>query len=128
MLPEDIPATQLTYGSHILDSHTSEPPTETIARVMYYNDVIKHWGRGLSMIFEECERTGLQQSKVTVERGVVRVTFLRPNLSGHRNDPINDPINDTINGTINDTINDTIRHSIFSRLFNTPGNAVSSSA
>ena len=80
------------------------------------------------MIFEECERTGLQQSKVTVERGVVRVTFLRPNLSGHRNDPINDPINDTINGTINDTINDTIRHSIFSRLFNTPGNAVSSSA
>ena len=26
MLPEDIPAVQLTYGSHILNSHTSEPP------------------------------------------------------------------------------------------------------
>ena len=93
MLPEDIPATQLTYGSHILDSHTSEPPNETIARVMYYSGVIEHWGRGLSLIFEECERAGLQQPKVTDERGVVRVTFSRPNLSGHRNDPINDPIN-----------------------------------
>lgn len=57
MLPEDIPANQ--YGSHILDSHTSEPPNETIARVMYYSGVIEHWSRGLSMIFEECERAGL---------------------------------------------------------------------
>ena len=37
--------------------------------------VIEHWGRGLSLIFEECERAGLQQPKVTDERGVVRVTF-----------------------------------------------------
>lgn len=50
MLPEEIPANQLTYGSRILASHTSEPPNETIARVMYYSGVIEHWGRGLSMI------------------------------------------------------------------------------
>ena len=89
MLPEDIPAVQLTYGSHILNSHTSEPPNETIARVMYYSGVIEHWGRGLSLIFEECERAGLPHPVVTDERGVVKVTFTRPNLSGHKNDPIN---------------------------------------
>lgn len=36
-------------------------------------------GRGLSMIFEDCKRTGLPQPTVTDERGVVRVTFMRPN-------------------------------------------------
>ena len=51
------------------------------------------------MIFEECERARLPQPTVTDERGVVRVTFMRPNLSGHQNG--------TINGTINDTIKDT---------------------
>ena len=107
MLPEDIPAAQLTYGSHILDSHPSEPPNETIARVMYYSGVIEHWGRGLSMIFEECERAGLPQPIITDERGVVRVTFMRPNLSGHKNGTINGTINGMINGTINDTIKDT---------------------
>ncbi len=99
MLPEDIPAVQLKYGSCILDSHTSEQPNETIARVMYYSGIIEHWGRGLSMIFDECNRIGLPQPIVTDERGVVRVTFMRPNLSAH----INDTINDTINGTINNT-------------------------
>ncbi len=96
MLPEDIPAEKLTYGSHILDSHTSEPPNETIARVMYYSGVIEHWGRGLSMIFEECNRAGLSQPTVTDERGVVRVTFKRPNLLGQKNDTINEPINEPI--------------------------------
>lgn len=95
MLPEEIPANQLTYGSRILASHTSEPPNETIARVMYYSGVIEHWGRGLSMIFEECMRAGLPQPKVTDERGVVKVIFMRPDLSGHKNDTINDTINDT---------------------------------
>ena len=92
MLPEEIPANQLTYGSRILASHTSEPPNETIARVMYYSGVIEHWGRGLSMIFEECKRVGLPQPRVTDERGVVKVIFMRPDLSGHKNG--------TINGTI----------------------------
>ena len=96
MLPEEIPANQLTYGSRILASHTSEPPNETIARVMYYSGVIEHWGRGLSMIFEECKRAGLPQPTVTDERGVVKVIFMRPDLSGQNHDPINDPINDPI--------------------------------
>lgn len=116
MLPEEIPANQLTYGSRILASHTSEPPNETIARVMYYSGVIEHWGRGLSMIFEECERAGLPQPKITDERGVVKVIFMRPNLSGHKNG--------TINGTINDTINDTIKESeklIYNRIVSSPG-------
>jgi ATP-dependent DNA helicase RecG len=59
---------------------------------MYYSGVIEHWGRGLSMIFEDCKRAGLQQPIVTDERGMVKVTFMRPDLSGHKNDPINDPI------------------------------------
>ncbi len=96
MLPEEIPAEKLTYGSHILASHTSDPPNEIIARGMYYSGVIEHWGRGLAMIFEECNRAGLPQPTVTDEMGVVRVTFMRPNLSGHKHDPINDPINDPI--------------------------------
>lgn len=44
------------------------------------------------MIFEDCKRAGLQQPIVTDERGMVKVTFMRPDLSGHKNDPINDPI------------------------------------
>ena len=47
------------------------------------------------MIFEECKRAGLPQPTVTDERGVVKVIFMRPNLSGHKNDTINDTINDT---------------------------------
>lgn len=90
----DKTSAQLTYGSHLLDSHTSEPPNETIARVMYYSGVIEHWGRGLSMIFEECKRARLPQPIVTDERGVVKVIFMRPNLSGHKNDTINDTINE----------------------------------
>ena len=108
MLPEDIPANQLTYDSHILNYHTSEPPNETIARVMYYSGVIEHWGRGLSMIFEDCKRAGLQQPTVTDERGVVKVTFMRPDLS--------DQINDTINDTINE--NEKI---IYNRIVSSPG-------
>ena len=80
------------------------------------------------MIFEECELAGLPQPTVTDEMGVVRVTFMRPNLSGHKNEPINEPINDpingTINGTINDTINDTIKGTeklIYNRIASSPG-------
>ncbi len=72
------------------------------------------------MIFEECERAGLPQPTVTDEMDVVRVTFMRPNLSGHKNDTIND----TINGTINDTINDTIKGTeklIYNRIVSSPG-------
>jgi len=112
MLPEEIPANQLIYGSRILASHTSEPPNETIARVRYYSGVIEHWGRGLSMIFEECKRAGLQQPAVTDERGVVRVTFMRPDLLGRKNG--------TINGTINDTINDSEKL-IYNRIVASPG-------
>ena len=79
-----------------------------IARVMYYSGVIEHWGRGLSMIFEECKRAGLQQPTITDERGVVKVTFIRPDLSGHNN------------GTINDTINDNERL-IYNRIVLSPG-------
>lgn len=44
---------------------------------MYYSGMIEHWGRGLNMIFEECNRVGLPQPTVTDEMGVVRVTFMR---------------------------------------------------
>ena len=57
---------------------------------MYYSGIIEHWGRGLSLIFEDCERAGLKQPKVTDENGVVRVTIIRPDLTGFKNDTIND--------------------------------------
>lgn len=44
------------------------------------------------MIFEECDRAGLPHPTVTDERGVVRVTFKRPNLLSQKNEPINEPI------------------------------------
>lgn len=64
--------------------------------------------RGLSMIFEECNRAGLPQPKVTDERGVVKVIFMRPNLSGHKN------------GTINDTIKESEKL-IYNRIVSSPG-------
>ena len=60
------------------------------------------------MIFEECERAGLPQPTVTDEMDVVRVTFMRPNLSGHKNDTIND----TIKGT---------EKLIYNRIVSSPG-------
>jgi len=60
------------------------------------------------MIFEDCKRAGLPQSTVTDERGVVRVTFTRPNLSGHKNDTIKDTIKD------NDKM-------IYNRIVSSPG-------
>ncbi len=87
---------------------------------MYYSGIIEHWGRGLSMIFEDCKRAGLQQPIVTDERGVVRVTFMRPELSGHKSGTINDTINDMINDMINDTINDNEKL-IYNRIVSSPG-------
>ena len=34
------------------------------------------------MIFEDCKRAGLQQPIVTDERGMVKVTFMRPDEAG----------------------------------------------
>ncbi len=79
---------------------------------MYYSGVIEHWGRGLSMIFEECHRVGLSQPTVTDERGVLRVVLKRPNLLDQKNDTIND----TINGTINDN-----EKLIYNRIISSPG-------
>lgn len=70
----------------------SQSPNPAIANIMYLGDLIENWGRGLPMIFEECKRVGLPQPKVTDERGVVKVIFMRPDLSGQNHDPINDPI------------------------------------
>lgn len=47
---------------------------------------------------------------------MVKVTFIRPNLSGHMNGTINGTINDTIIGTINDS-----EKMIYNRIVSSPG-------
>lgn len=71
------------------------------------------------MIFEECEHAGLPQPTVTDERGLVRVTLVRPNLSGHKNESINEPINEPINDPINGTIKGTEKL-IYNRIVSSP--------
>lgn len=73
-------------------ANTSMPPNPVIANVMYIGGLIKHWGRGLSMMAKECERVGLPTPRYSNNGITVTIVFTRPKNAS--NDVSNDVSND----------------------------------
>ncbi len=58
--------------------NTSLPPNPDIANVMFIGGLIEHWGRGLSMMKSECEKSGLEKPLIIDNGFMVKVIFTRP--------------------------------------------------
>ena len=76
--PPSLSPNELTEEEEQDDENTSMPPNPDIANVMFIAGFIEHWGRGLSMMANECERVGLPQPKISDKGSVVKVIFARP--------------------------------------------------
>ena len=76
--PANLSSLTLTKEEEDSDNYTSLPPNPIIANVMFIGGLIEHWGRGLSMMANECERVGLPQPKISDKGSVVKVIFGRP--------------------------------------------------
>jgi len=63
------------------EENTSMPPNEVIANVLYLTGSIEHWGRGLALIYDECERVGVERPRYINDGHFVRVVFKRPDMS-----------------------------------------------
>lgn len=76
--------------------NTSMPQNETISHVLYLTGAIEQWGRGLALIFDECERTGIERPRYVNDDHFVRLVFKRPDMSKWTRDGfVTDP--ETIN-------------------------------
>lgn len=60
------------------NDNTSLPPNPDIANVMFIGGLIEHWGRGLSMMNNECEKARLPKPKIIDNGFMVKVIFVRP--------------------------------------------------
>ena len=92
---------------------------------------MEHWGRGLSMMNNECERVGLPAPRMTDNGFMVKVIFKRPSADGYKKDTVslekdtvegkNDTVTsekdtvptekDTVGGQ-KDTVKDTVEHQL----------------
>ena len=80
--PANLSPLALTKEEEDNDAHTSLPPNPVIANVMFIGGLIEHWGRGLSMMNNECERVGLPIPRITDNGFMVKVIFKRPSANG----------------------------------------------
>ena len=58
-------------------ANTSLPPNPIIANVMFLGGLIENWGRGLSLMFDECGRAGLEAPTILDNGNFVKVIFKR---------------------------------------------------
>lgn len=61
-----------------LHIQSSEPTNPEIAQVMYYSGLIEKWGRGLSLMVNECRRVGLPDPKFIERDDYIWLIFQRP--------------------------------------------------
>lgn len=80
-----------TLSSHLLsientsnNNNTSLPPNPDIANVMFIGGLIEHWGRGLSMMNNECVQAGLPKPQIIDNGFMVKVVFTRPIIKDKR--------------------------------------------
>ena len=59
----------------ILNTHDSQPQNPIIANVLYKSKVLENWGRGISLMVEECRRVGIQDPEFHTDGGFVWVVF-----------------------------------------------------
>ncbi|MCH5236065.1 MAG: hypothetical protein J1E16_12295 [Muribaculaceae bacterium] len=76
--PANLTPSKLTDEEEQNDENTSLPPNPVIANIMFISGLIEHWGRGLSMMNNECTRVGLPEPKISDNGSFVKVIFTRP--------------------------------------------------
>ena len=86
--PANLSPLTLTKEEEDSDNYTSLPPNPIIANVMFIGGLIEHWGRGLSMMNNECERVGLPVPRITDNGFMVKVIFKRPSAGEYKKDTV----------------------------------------
>ena len=75
--PPDIPLDKLLVG------HNSSPQNSVIANVLYKSGVLENWGRGISLMTDECRRVGIPDPEFHTDGSAVWVVFhYKPYESG----------------------------------------------
>lgn len=59
----------------LLGGHNSEPQNLIIANVLYKSEVLESWGRGISLMINECRRVGIPDPEFHTDGSVVWVVF-----------------------------------------------------
>lgn len=55
--------------------HCSEPPNPLIANVLYKRKLLENWGRGISLMIEECQKAKLPEPEFKLSGGFVILVF-----------------------------------------------------
>lgn len=76
--PASLSPTRLAVEETSKNDDTSLPPNPDIANIMFIGGLIEHWGRGLSLMNNECERVGLSKPIIVDTGFMVKVVFKRP--------------------------------------------------
>ncbi len=80
--PASLSPQRLSDEEASTSDNTSLPPNPDIANVMFIGGLIEHWGRGLSMMNNECEKAGLPKPQIVDNGFMVKVVFTRPEDGG----------------------------------------------
>lgn len=59
----------------LLGGHNSEPQNLIIANVLYKSEVLESWGRGISLMINECRRVGIPDPEFHTDGSTVWVVF-----------------------------------------------------
>lgn len=59
--------------------HCSEPRNPLIANVLYKRKLLENWGRGISLMTEECQKANLMEPEFKLSNGFVILVFRYPN-------------------------------------------------
>ena len=59
----------------LLGGHSSEPPNLIIANVLYKSELLESWGRGISLMIDECRRAGIPDPEFHTDGSSVWVVF-----------------------------------------------------
>ncbi len=105
--PADINPNELERSEEENKKNTSQPQNEIIANVLYLTGTTEHWGRGLALMYDECDRTGVERPRYFNTENFVRIVFRRPDMSKWTHD-----------GFVKDTVapeNDTVGVSNFEK-------------
>ena len=98
--PADINPNELERNEEENKKNTSQPQNEIIANVLYLTGTTEHWGRGLALMYDECDRTGVERPRYFNSENFVRIVFKRPDMSKWTHDGF---VNDIV-ATENDTV------------------------
>lgn len=55
--------------------HCSEPQNPLIATILYKRKMLENWGRGISLMIDECKKAGLPEPEYRLDNGFVVLVF-----------------------------------------------------